>query len=148
MVLPKKIKTLPKFLSENDINKLLDYMQKNIKTFRDLQTLVLTEILYASGLRVSELVQLKVSSVADDLTHLYIKGKGNKDRVIPLGEYAQKVLKNYLLKIKLKYKNNPNKKKWLFQILILILLGILTTINLNFLQEKQILILKKYLLMY
>ena len=115
MVLPKKIKTLPKFLSENDINKLLDYMQKNMKTFRDLQTLVLTEILYASGLRVSELVQLKVSSVADDLTHLYIKGKGNKDRVIPLGEYAQKVLKNYLLKIKLKYKNNnSNKKKWLF----------------------------------
>jgi integrase/recombinase XerD len=90
-------------------------MQKNIKTFRDLQTLVLTEILYASGLRVSELVQLKVSSVADDLTYLYIKGKGNKDRVIPLGEYAQKVLKNYLLKIKLKYKNNnSNKKKWLF----------------------------------
>ena len=65
-ILPKKIKTLPKFLSENDINKLLDYMQKNIKTFRDLQTLVLTEILYASGLRVSELVQLKMSSVADD----------------------------------------------------------------------------------
>ena len=96
MVLPKKIKTLPKFLSENDINKLLDYMQKNIKTFRDLQMLVLTEILYASGLRVSELVQLKVSSVADDLTHLYIKGKGNKDRVIPLGEYAQKILKKII----------------------------------------------------
>ena len=93
MVLPKKIKTLPKILSEDEIKKILDYMQKNIKTFRDLQTLVLTEILYASGLRVSELVQLKVSSVEDDLTHLYIKGKGNKDRVIPLGEYAQKVLK-------------------------------------------------------
>ena len=75
MVLPKKIKTLPKFLSENDINKLLDYMQKNIKTFRDLQTLVLTEILYASGLRVSELVQLKVSSVADDLTTYILKEK-------------------------------------------------------------------------
>ena len=43
------------------------------------------------------------------LTHLYIKGKGNKDRVLPLGEYAQKVLKNYLLKIKLKYKNNNAK---------------------------------------
>ena len=83
------------------------------------------------------MVQLKVSSVADDLTHLYIKGKGNKDRVIPLGEYAQKVLKNYLLKIKLKYKNDDfNKKNGFFQILILILQGILIIINLNFLQEK------------
>ena len=53
-------------------------MQKNIKIFRDFQMLVLTEILYASGLRVTELVQLKVSSVADDLTYLYIKGKGKK----------------------------------------------------------------------
>ena len=77
-------------------------MQKNIKTFRDLQMLVLTEILYASGLRVSELVQLKVSSVADDLTQLYIKGKGNKDRIIPLGEYAQKVLKKLFIKDKVK----------------------------------------------
>ena len=76
--------------------------------------LVLTEILYASGLRVSELVQLKVSSVADDLTHLYIKGKGNKDRIIPLGEYAQKVLKSYLLKLKLKYKNMTLIKKMAF----------------------------------
>ena len=115
MVLPKKIKSLPKFLSEGDVKKLLDYMQKNIKTFRDLQMLVLTEILYASGLRVSELVQLKVSSVADDLTQLYIKGKGNKDRIIPLGEHAQKVLKKYLFKVKLKYKNEDfNKKRWLF----------------------------------
>ena len=64
----KNKKAIPKFLSENDINKLLDYMQKNVKTFRDLQILVLTEILYASGLRVSELVQLKTSSLADDLT--------------------------------------------------------------------------------
>ena len=70
-------------------------MKKNSKSFRGLQTLVLTEIVYASGLRVSELVQLKISSLADDLKFLYVKGKGNKDRVIPLGEHAQKVLENY-----------------------------------------------------
>ena len=111
--------------------------------------LVLTEILYASGLRVTELVQLKVSSVADDLTYLYIKGKGREDRMIPLGEYAQKVLKSYLLKLKLKYKNNDfNKINGFFPLLSLILIGIPIIINLNFLQGKQILILKKYLLMY
>ena len=115
--LPKKNKHLPKFLSEKDIYKLLDYMQKNSKTFTGLQTLVLTEILYASGLRVTELVQLKIASITEDFKSLYIKGKGNKDRVIPLGEYAQKILQNYLLKVKLKYENKNKKaikEKWLF----------------------------------
>ena len=115
--LPKKNKHLPKFLSEKDIYKLLDYMQKNSKTFTGLQTLVLTEILYASGLRVTELVQLKIASITEDFKSLYIKGKGNKDRVIPLGEYAQKILQNYLLKVKLRYENKNKKKfkeKWLF----------------------------------
>ena len=115
--LPKKPHSLPKFISESDVSKILDYMKKNSKNFKDLQILALTEILYASGLRVSELVQLKISSIAEDLKHLYIKGKGNKDRVIPLGEHAQKVLKMYLSKVKLKYKNDikvDSKKRWLF----------------------------------
>ncbi len=115
--LPKKPQSLPKFISESDVSKIVDYMQKNSKTFRDLQILALTEILYASGLRVSELVQLKISSIAEDLKHLYIKGKGNKDRYIPLGEHAQKVLNMYLSKVKLKYKNDikgDRKQRWLF----------------------------------
>ncbi len=115
--LPKNNQSLPKFLSENEVNKILDYMQNNAKNFRGLQTFALTEILYASGLRVSELVKLKISSVTEDLKHLYIKGKGNKDRFIPLGEHAQKVLQTYLLQVKLKYKDEPkviSKQKWLF----------------------------------
>ncbi len=115
--LPKNNKNLPKFLSEKDIKKLLDYMQNNAKTFKGLQTLVLTEILYASGLRVSELVQLKISSITEDLKSLYVKGKGNKDRFIPLGEYAQRILKSYLLQVKLKNENKNKrilKQKWLF----------------------------------
>ena len=114
--LPKKAKSLPKFISEKDINILLNYMKKNANTFNDLQTLVLTEILYASGLRVSELVGLKTSSISEDLKNLYIKGKGNKDRYIPLGEYAQKILKHYLLQVQKKYENNKYiyKQKWLF----------------------------------
>ncbi len=114
--LPKKEKNIPKFLNENDINKLLTNMKKNAKSFRGLQTLVLTEILYASGLRVSELVKLKLTSISDNLKNLYIKGKGNKDRLIPIGEYAQKILKKYIPQVKLKYESNQtfNKKKWLF----------------------------------
>ena len=51
-------------------------MKINSNNFRGLQTLVLTEILYASGLRVSELVRLKISSVTDDFKNLYVNGKG------------------------------------------------------------------------
>ncbi|MDC3024509.1 tyrosine recombinase [Alphaproteobacteria bacterium] len=115
--LPKKTKSLPKFISEEDITRLLNHMKVNSNNFKGLQTFVLTEILYASGLRVSELVRLKISSVTDDFKNLYINGKGNKDRIIPLGEPAQKVLKIYLSKLKAKLNEKTksmSKQKWLF----------------------------------
>ena len=117
LLLPKKTKLIPKFLSEQDVAKLLEWMKNNSKSFKDLQTLILTEILYATGLRVSELVKLKISAISDDFKNLYITGKGNKDRVLPLGEYAKKLLSEYLPKVKIYYvkismPNNTNK--WLF----------------------------------
>ena len=117
LLLPKKTKLIPKFLSEQDVAKLLNWMKNNSKSFKDLQTLILTEILYATGLRVSELVKLKISAISDDFKNLHITGKGNKDRVLPLGEYAKKLLSEYLPKVKIYYvkismPNNTNK--WLF----------------------------------
>ena len=115
LILPKKEKTIPKFLDENDISKLLNWMRNNSNTFKDLQTLILTEVLYATGLRVSELVKLKISALSDDLTGVHITGKGNKDRVLPIGEYAQILLKEYLYLIKdLKKSNRAKSVSWLF----------------------------------
>ncbi|MBF96224.1 MAG: Tyrosine recombinase XerD [Alphaproteobacteria bacterium MarineAlpha9_Bin4] len=117
LLLPKNLKSIPRFLSENDITKLLAYMKTNSESFKDLQILILTEVLYATGLRVSELVKLKMSSVSEDFKNLHITGKGNKDRVLPLGEYAQRLLKSYLPHVKLKYNKNKqgdNAQKWLF----------------------------------
>ncbi len=115
LVLPKKEKTIPKFLDENDILKLLNWMRNNSNTFKDLQTLILTEVLYATGLRVSELVKLKISALSDDLTSVHITGKGNKDRVLPIGEYAQTLLKEYLYLIKdLKKSKSAKGVSWLF----------------------------------
>ena len=117
LLFPKKTKSIPRFISENDINKLLDCMRENSKSYKGLQILILTEILYATGLRVSELVKLKMSDISEDLKNLHITGKGNKDRVLPLGEYAQELLKNYLPQVRLKYsKKNKggNIQKWLF----------------------------------
>ena len=115
--LPKKQKSVPRFLKEKEVERLLNWMENNVKTFKGLQVLILTEILYATGLRVSELVKLKFSALSDDLKSLHITGKGNKDRVLPLGEYAQKLLKEYLPKVKaafIKENNLENKHKWLF----------------------------------
>ena len=56
---PKNKKTLPKFLGEEDIKKIFNYLYANKDKFKDYQTLLLTELLYATGLRVSELVSMK-----------------------------------------------------------------------------------------
>ena len=124
LILPKKEKQFLKFLDENDISKLLNWMRNNSNTFKDLQTLILTEVLYATGLRVSELVKLKISALSDDLTGVHITGKGNKDRVLPIGEYAQILLKEYLYLIKdLKKSNSAKSVSWLFPAESRILLG-------------------------
>tara|TARA_E500000331_G_scaffold357672_1_gene420314 strand:- start:5 stop:940 length:936 start_codon:yes stop_codon:yes gene_type:complete len=114
---PKKNSILPKFLTEKEINKMLCWMKLNYKSFKDYQILILTEILYATGLRISELVELKIYSLSDDLKHIHITGKGSKDRVLPLAKFTSELLKDYLEKVRLKYKIKSaeiNHSKWLF----------------------------------
>ena len=72
---PKKKQTLPRFLSEEDIKKILNYLYVNKDSFKNFQTLLLTELLYATGLRVSELVCMKLSNINDDLNSICILGK-------------------------------------------------------------------------
>ena len=111
---PKKKQTLPRFLSEEDIKKILNYLYVNKNTFKNFQTLLLTELLYATGLRVSELVSMKLSNLNDDLNSICILGKGNKERVIPLAKITKKILSQYLSSshyLKSKYKSGDT---WLF----------------------------------
>ncbi len=90
---PKKAKTLPKVLSEEEINKLLDI---NLKTDFDYRNKAMLELMYSSGLRVSELINLNVNDV--DLTNSLVRifGKGSKERIIPLNDYAREALNNYI----------------------------------------------------
>ncbi len=111
---PKNKKTLPKFLGEEDIKKLFNYLYANKDKFKDFQTLLLTELLYATGLRVSELVSIKRSNLNEDLNSICILGKGNKERVIPLAKITKKILSQYLSSshyLKLKTKSGGS---WLF----------------------------------
>ncbi len=92
---PKLIKKLPKTLSEEDIDKLLDI---NLVTAYDYRNKAMLELMYSSGLRVSELINITINNL--DFTNCVIRiiGKGNKERIIPLGEYSMYYLNLYLEK--------------------------------------------------
>ncbi len=101
-------RALPKILSPEQVNALLDQAQKDVEAARAsdqalalgeaLRTWALLEILYASGLRVSELVSLPLSAIQSNVGALIVTGKGNKQRLVPLGRAAQSALAAYLEK--------------------------------------------------
>lgn len=91
---PKVDKPLPKTLSETQVTNLLN--SPDISTILGLRDKAMLEVMYACGLRVSELVNLSLEQVNLSAGWLQIVGKGNKTRLIPLGEYAVKALESYL----------------------------------------------------
>ena len=93
--MPKLNRSLPKTASEGQIDKLLQVAinQKNPEGFRMVAML---ELLYGSGLRVSELVSLKVNQIATQEGTILIRGKGSKERLLPLSQPAQIALKDWL----------------------------------------------------
>ena len=92
---PKLGRSLPKALSEADVESLL--MSPDTKTLLGLRDRVLLEVLYATGLRVSELVGLQLNQVNIQQGVIRVTGKGNKERLVPLGEEAINWLEKYLL---------------------------------------------------
>ncbi len=105
---PKTQKPLPKYLSEEDIFTLI---ANGDKINHRLSTLL--EVLYASGMRVSELVGLPMSAVSQENKRLYITGKGQKERIVPLNEKACEALEKWILKRELLFPR-AQKNKWLF----------------------------------
>lgn len=104
----KTEKSLPKYLSETEVEKLI-----NTAAQHDLRIHLLLEMLYASGMRVSELVSLPLSAVTLDTQTVSIVGKGNKERIVPLNQQAIKLLDKWLLKRELSLKRG-RQSKWLF----------------------------------
>lgn len=103
---PKMPKSLPKFLTENEVLELIDYAHLENKR---LYTLL--EVVYASGLRVSELVGLPITAFNAEENHLFVIGKGSKERIVPLNEHASLALKEWL-----DYRESTLKRpsRWLF----------------------------------
>ena len=92
---PKRWRKLPDVLTHEDVEKLLKGPDLNSKL--GLRDKAMLEILYASGLRVSELVSLKISQLNLEVGYLRTLGKGSKERIVPIGTLAKRAVENYLL---------------------------------------------------
>ena len=90
---PKKDKQLPKFLYDRDIEALFDVPDNTPLGIRDS---VILETLYDTGVRVSELVNIKIDDIDFSSYTIKIHGKGNKDRIVLFGSYLEEILKTYI----------------------------------------------------
>lgn len=112
---PKKARALPKILSVAEVDRLITAAAQRVaglegrELFRALRFLCLLEILYATGMRVSELVSLPRSVLRGDPRVLTIKGKGGRERIVPLNPAAREALERYLA-VSGRFDNSP----WLF----------------------------------
>lgn len=112
----RRRRPLPKILSEDDVGRLLDTVHGKAETEaneRNLRLAALIELLYATGLRVSELVGLPASAVAGDPRYLTVRGKGGRERIVPLGASARRALEAYL-EVRPKPSPRETPSKWLF----------------------------------
>ena len=114
---PRGARALPKLISENEVALLLEASRTRAERARGRGVLkawrmiCLLEMLYATGLRVSELVGLTVRAVSTNGDFITIKGKGGRERLVPMSGTARKALRDYLQRFSMMGKG---ESKWLF----------------------------------
>jgi integrase/recombinase XerD len=120
---PKRGRGLPKVLSISDVDRMLTRAKELTQTdaspaqrLRALRLHCLLEVVYATGLRVSELVSLPQSAARRDIRMIVVRGKGNKERLVPLNEASRQAMADYLAAMEVM---KPERKKaapskWLF----------------------------------
>ena len=122
---PKRGRGLPKVLSIADVDRLLVRAKALTQVpetsapqrLRAMRLYCLLELLYATGLRVSELVALPLSASRRDARMIVVRGKGNKERLVPLNEPSRQAMADYLAAmeaLKPEKKKNAASSKWLF----------------------------------
>ena len=122
---PKRGRGLPKVLSISDVDRMLTRAREFTQAeeasasqrLRAMRLYCLLEVLYATGLRVSELVALPLSAARRDARMIVVRGKGNKERLVPLNEASRQAMADYLAAmeaLKPEKKKNAASSKWLF----------------------------------
>lgn len=113
LLLPKIDKRLPHCLSEDEIDKLLTLVD-NDKANHSFRNKVMVYLLYVTGMRISELVSLKLSDIHFDTGLISVTGKGGKGRMIPLADYIVPLLKEYLNRVHKQFVDRHKKTAYLF----------------------------------
>jgi len=108
LIFPKTNKRLPSYLTENEINSLLS--EKHVTDLGILDKAVI-ELIYSTGIRLSELINLKISNVDFSKKTVKVLGKGSKERIVPFGEKAFTALNNY---IQIREISNMKNSEYLF----------------------------------
>ena len=122
---PKRGRGLPRVLSMADVDRLLTKAreladapeQPALRRFRAARLSCLLEILYATGLRVSELMALPLSAARRDARMIVVRGKGDKERLVPLNESSRQAMADYLAAMEAHrqdQKKSSAASKWLF----------------------------------
>ena len=122
---PKRGRGLPKVLSITDVDRMLTRAKELSQApdasasqrLRGLRLYCLLEVLYATGLRVSELVSLPRSAARNDARMIVVRGKGSKERLVPLNDASRRAMSDYLAAteaLAAGKKNNATVSKWLF----------------------------------
>ena len=92
---PKYKKKLPEFISADSMGKLMDIPCEN--NFESIRNKAIMELFYSTGIRRDEMINLKISGLLLNEELIRVVGKGNKERIIPIGKYAQNNIKRYLM---------------------------------------------------
>lgn len=101
---PKSSNTLPDVLSPEDVEQLLNFKPTNTIEIRDM---AIVELMYSSGLRVSETVNINISDFEENMSFLRVIGKGSKTRLVPMGRFAIKAINSWHIERK-KILNNTD----------------------------------------
>lgn len=109
---PRRGRPLPKLLSEEEVSSLLQRARAK-RGPEGLRLTALLETLYATGLRVSELVSLPLSAVMRDPQFIYVRGKGGRERLVPLGDAAREALAAYR-EVRAQFCRNGSDSPFLF----------------------------------
>lgn len=109
---PKLGLYLPDTLSLSDINKIIDAIE--IHTDLGKRNHCIIEVLYGCGIRVSELIDLKISNINFKENYIKVVGKGNKTRFVPLASYTADLLQNYISEVRSTIKINKKHEDTLF----------------------------------
>lgn len=110
--LPKLSRKLPDVLSVMEIDQLMAVI--DLSKPEGVRSRAIIEVLYGCGLRVSELIGLKISNIHADAAYILVDGKGSKQRIVPIGQVAIKHLDIYIAEIRNKQKIKPHMEDFVF----------------------------------